>query len=262
MSTSKAVADAPRGVLQRGLLVLRSFAKAPSGLSLSEVSRRTGLDRSTTYRMLQVLVEEGLLRQDAERQVYEPYLGLLHLGSIAMRNLGYAPFATHEVLIRLREQTGESASFHIRTGAHRLCVDHAESMLPLRMTSRIGDEYPIFVGAPGRAIAAFLDDADVEALIATQDALGSWSGRVGALRQELERVQSNGYAMSEGETTAFARAISAPVRELSGKVVGAINVSGPEARFLTNPQEIEACAEHLRKACADLSESSGRSAAR
>jgi DNA-binding IclR family transcriptional regulator len=262
LAASNQVGEAPRGVLQRGLLVLRSFAETPTGLSLSEVSRRTRLDKSTTYRMLQVLVEEGLLRHDVDRQVYMPHLGLLHLGSIALRSLGYAPFATHELLVRLRDQTGESASFHIRSGAHRLCVDHVESLLPLRMTSRVGDEFPIFVGAPGRAITAFLDDAELNALIRTRESLGIWEGRVNDLRKELERTRSRGYALSQGETTQFARAISVPLRDVSGKVVGAISVSGPEARFLTNAEEIEAFAEQLRKACVEPSESSGQTASR
>lgn len=220
-----------RGVLQKGLTILRCLAEGSTSVTLADVSRCAGLDRSTTHRLLQVLVKDGMVHQDAETRSYRLHVGVLQLASTVIQNLNGSPNVS-TYLEHLRNVTGESAGYHVRIDVHRVCLEEAESHQALRMTSRVGRLYPLCAGASGKAIVAFLPDQELQTVLATVPALGSWRGRVRELRDSLATTRRLGYAVSHEETTEGARAIAAPIWDFRGRVTGSINLTGPASRFL------------------------------
>jgi len=119
----------PIAAVERALSVLSAFRAAPR-LSLSELSKRTGLFKSTLLRILATLERSGYVMRLAGGQYRVG--GILHeLGS------GYvASFQLEEVmkpaLAQLVAKTGESAAFYVRAGAQRQCVFRVDSPRAVR----------------------------------------------------------------------------------------------------------------------------------
>lgn len=247
---------AARGVLQRGLLILHCLSKGSGDESVKSLSDQSGLDRATVHRLLQTLIQEGMVRQDPVTRRYGLHTGVLQLAGSLIHNLTRNPSVGGH-LARLRDISGQSVGFHIRIDHQRLCTQEAESLAPLRMSSKVGVLYPLCSGAPGLAIIAFLDDEELERLLATPGALGPWEGRLEELRVELTRVRRAGYAISRGQVTPGACGIAAPVRDFRGQVSGAVNVAGSMATFLLDHEEEVKMARILMEASSTISRDSG-----
>lgn len=244
----------PKGVLQRGVLVLRSFVGAASTLSLAEVSEKTGLDKSTAHRLLQVLVDENFVYQDPATRRYQLHTGVLQLASAVLDELRLPP-RSRRALTRLRDETGESAGLHVRSGNYRLCTEEVESRSPLRMASGVGNLYPLCAGAPGKVLVAYLDRDEYETVACEPDALGQWADAKEGLIAELASVRERGWAVSEEETTKGARAVSAPVRDYRGRVIAAINVAGPAERLTR--ERLDEVIDAVQREAAELSRDMG-----
>lgn len=232
VSTGEATerAQPPKGVLQRGILVLRSFVGAPDEMTLAEVSERTGLDKSTAHRLLKVLTDENFVAQDPDTRRYRLHTGVLELARIVLDQV-WLPDQARTALTRLRDQTGESAGLHVKSGNRRLCVEEIESRSPLKMSSGVGTLYPLCSGAPGKLLVAHLDEEARQGVFADRDALGPWADKQRLLLSELAMIVQQGWASSAEETTSDARAVAAPVRDYRGQVVAAINIAAPAARL-------------------------------
>ena len=55
--------------VQRAIMVLESVAKEKEGVGVTELTGKTGLDKSTTFRMLHTLEYCGYLSQDQKTRL-------------------------------------------------------------------------------------------------------------------------------------------------------------------------------------------------
>src|SRR5262249_9797805 len=111
--------------LDRALTILGAFTEDSPLLSLAELSRRTGLYKSTLLRLLSSLQQFGLIEQNQD--------GSYHVGAASMRmaNMYQRSLRPADVIGRalqkLAEATSENASFYVRRGDARVCVYYADS---------------------------------------------------------------------------------------------------------------------------------------
>jgi DNA-binding IclR family transcriptional regulator len=223
-------------------------------MSLVEVSEKAGLDKSTTHRMLQVLVDEGYVYQDPSTHRYQLHTGVLQLASAVLEGLRL-PARSRSALTGLRDEIGESVGLHVRSGNYRLCAEEIESRSPLRMASGVGNLYPLCAGAAGKVLVAYLDVGERVRVLRVPEALGPWVGATDKLEAELSVIRERGWAVSEEETTKSARAVSAPIWDFRGRVAAAINVAGPTVRLTS--ERLEEIVAAVRQAAAELSRDMG-----
>jgi DNA-binding IclR family transcriptional regulator len=133
---------------------------------------------------------------------------------------------------RLRNQTGETVGLHWLVGQQRVCLVELTSPHPIRMASGVGQAYPLFAGAAGKAILAWLPVAEVGAVLADASRFPHMKAPTrDALLHDLAKIRKQGYAESAGETVAGAAAVATTILNSSGKPQGALNVTGPADRF-------------------------------
>jgi DNA-binding IclR family transcriptional regulator len=249
--------------LLRALDILECFVEEGGGtLSLAEISRRLGLTAPTTHRLVKALISRGFVVGDANRR-YGLGPAVMRLASVVMHRADDLIAVAMPSLERLREATGETVSLHCPVGDERVCVAELISAEPIRMESGIGRIYPLYAGAAGKAMLAWLPDA-----------LESVRGRLTAvgpativdppeLEAELRRIRKRGYAVSESEVVAGAASLAAPVFGSSGSVIAAINIAGPSMRW--NRSKMTKFRDELRReveALMIVTASTGRSLAR
>ncbi len=213
-------------------------SKGSAGLSLSEVSSSLQVSKSTAHRYLTTLEELEVVKRD-DRDYFGLGPKLIELAAAFLNNHDLrnesVPF-----LERLSAQTQETVHLAVPFGNDVVYIAKVESPHSVRMASHIGARNPMHCTSLGKAILAHYPSDRVERSIheglpgRTPHTLTSPE----ALRAELERVRGQGFAIDDQENEVGVRCAGAPIFDYTGKVIGAISVSGPASR-LTKQQCIE-----------------------
>jgi DNA-binding IclR family transcriptional regulator len=239
--------------LRKGVELLFLFSEAEPHLSLTQISARLKLPKSTTYRFIATLRESGLLAQDAETRLYRLGARLLSLHWAVIRPMDLRTLAL-PLLQQLVAESGETAHLTEPRGAFGIIAEVAESPQVLRMAPRRGQTFPLHAGALCRAILAFLPPQQIRQVLRQSRFTrftASTPVTAAALRRRLDETRRLGYAVSLAEVTAGACGISAPVLGRSGWAVASIGISGPLER-LTDRRRV-GLIEAVRDAAQQLS---------
>ncbi|GAA2850101.1 IclR family transcriptional regulator C-terminal domain-containing protein [Streptosporangium fragile] len=220
--------------LARGLSVIRAFSATSPELTLSEVARATGLTRAAARRFLLTLVDLGYVRTDGRLFALSPRvleLGYAYLSSLTL------PEVAEPHLERLVAEVHDSASVAVLDGEDVVYVARVATSRIMRVTINIGTRFPAYCTSMGRVLLAWLPPDELDAYLGRVE-LRRLTPRTitspAALRAELERVRSQGWAMVDQELEEGLRSIAVPVRERSGRVTAAINISSHASR--TTPE--------------------------
>lgn len=217
--------------VERAIRVLYFVCEQDNPMGLTEISRSIGHDKATTLRILSSLVAGNLLKQDARTRFYYPGPGILRL-SYYWRNDLRSVCQPH--MKALLAQFDETVCLLEPRGLDRICIDVMEANRELRVVAELGRAQPIYSGASGRALLAFLPESEMLGLLdqcvflpLTDQAVRDRSQYL----KELIEVREKGYAYTSDQVTAGAAGISAPIINLEGAVIAAIVVRGPTARL-------------------------------
>ncbi|WP_193614218.1 IclR family transcriptional regulator domain-containing protein [Nocardioides lijunqiniae] len=211
--------------LARGLEVITSFDAEHTSMTLSDVAGRTGLSRATARRFLHTLRELGYVRLDGARFTLTPQV--LRLGTAYLSGLGL-PQLVQPHLERLTALVGESSSGAVLDGSDIVYVARVATRRIMTVGISVGTRFPAYATSMGRVLLADLPpDALDDHLAATPlVAITEHTLREpAALRAELARVRERGWAVVDQELEAGLCSVAAPVRDSSGAVVAAINIS-------------------------------------
>lgn len=216
----------------RVLAVLTAFQKGDDTLSLAELSRRTGLVKSTIMRLAVSLEKYGLMARVADSsyrldaEVFR--LGMLYRQSFRLGN--FVRPVLEELVVRL----GETASFYVRRGDQRQCLFRVESPHLLRLHVREGDMLPMDSSATAQVLRVF----SLKPLPAY------------ALTLELP-------IYTAGVTDPHTASLATPVFGTDANLLGALTISAPLARL--TPERVEAMKIPLNKAADELTRALGGS---
>lgn len=211
---------------------MRSFSEAEPELGVSELSQRLKLPKSTVSRILGTLQDEGLVGQNPRTGKYRLGIGLISMAGVALGRIDVRG-AAFERLDDLAAETRETISVNILDDGECVTVDNKVSPQPLRYASWIGRRMPLHCTASGKVLLAGLPAIEREALL--RSPLKQYTRRTlidpASLAQELDHIRTRGYALGEEEYQDGFCAIAAPIYDQSGRVAGALAVSGPSFRL-------------------------------
>src|SRR4051812_5323930 len=238
---STARADVP--ALRKGLQVLMTLG-TDGPLSMADVQRRTGLNKTMTFRLLRALAEKGFVEQDPTSRVWSLGLGLLELGSrVAARQDLVA--VSQPVLGQLRERFAETVNLGVLRDNHVVYLAIAEGGYGLRMAAQLGASDPLHTTALGKAILAFMDEQERDRILAAAPLARRTRNTITdhpSLAAELSTTRARGYAIDDQENEIGARCVAAPILNGHGCPIAAISISGPAARIDGDRTETLACA--------------------
>ncbi|HEY6181825.1 MAG TPA: IclR family transcriptional regulator [Terriglobales bacterium] len=232
MIRSRTSKSAPVGVVSKVLRILEALHDAPSGLQLRDVAKATGVNKSTAYRFLAHLENEGYLYRDsAALYVIGPKLARLGTGlnyDVMLRKI------SRPVLQQLWERVGETVNLGILDGHQVLYVDVMQSTHTFRLASEVGSRRPLHCTSLGKAMAAYLPSQELQDLLKSiklERLTPKTIVQRSKLEKDLVRVRQRGYAVDDEEAVLGARCVAAPIADESGKVVAGLSVSGPVTRI-------------------------------
>ncbi|GIF26732.1 transcriptional regulator [Paractinoplanes tereljensis] len=208
----------------RVLSVLDAFSSNRIQLSLSEISRRTGMPMATAHRLIGELVAWGALERDPSGR-YQIGLRLWEVAVLAPRGLGLRgaamPFMTD-----LYEATHQNVQLAVLDGSDVVYLERISGRHAVAVLSRVGGRWPAHATGVGLVLLAHAPAAVQERYVARP--LVSFTDRTivdpARLRGKLAEVRRTGIAISERQITEDATSVAAPIRDAGGEVVAALSV--------------------------------------
>jgi len=214
--------------------ILYCLRSESAGLGVTDIASKVGLPKSTTHRLLQALENRWLVAQDQESQRYTLGMGLVALSTAVLqeKNLLLAP--SQGPMEKLRNISGETVSLHIVSGLERVCIRQVESPHPVRYTSEIGKPMPLYAGASGKLLLAFMPEKVIDRVIERTRLAPLTPCTITdstVLREQLKSIRRLGYSVSFEETSPLGAAVAAPVRDERDLVIACVTIYGPRMRM-------------------------------
>ena len=207
--------------------VLERLTASERPIGVSALARELRLPKSNVHRVLSTLVELGYAQPGTDGG-YQPTLRTWEIGVRVLNRVSVQRIAA-PLLEELAFASGETVHLALRDGTEAVYVAIIESMRAVRTFTRIGQRVPLHCTAVGKILIAFArDPVELGRLERHSPATITDTAR---LRQELERIRKQGYAVNLGEWNADVFGIAAPVLDHRGEVVGAVALSGPSERL-------------------------------
>lgn len=239
--------------VDRLVSIVESFSAARPAWTLTALSKRLDLPKSTLHRFLISLEAHGILRQDGETKLWRLGYRLFVWGALAEESTPWREVA-RPIMRDLVNDTGETALLTVYASGEVLCLDKIETNQPVRLALEAGSRHPPHAGASSKILMAHLPRSEVDAIIRERGLprlCENTITRVGELREELRRIRQLGYATSFYETDPGAWGVATPIRDRRGEVVAAIGVAGPDSRF--SEELARACIERCKEAAERIS---------
>lgn len=212
--------------VERALTILEAFEEPGQELSLAELSVRTGLYKSTILRLCGSLERFGFLLRQADGG-FRLGARLWRLGSLYRRE--FLPSAlVRPALERLRTVSGETTSFYVRDGEHRICLYRLNANRSIRHHLEEGERLPLEHGAAGRLLLAFTEQ--------------NYTG--------APEIREAGFTISVGERDPDIAAIAVPVFDKSETIAGALTISGLKLRF--DQEMCDRCLPEMKRIAGEI----------
>ncbi|MCP9984575.1 IclR family transcriptional regulator [Actinomadura madurae] len=239
-----------RSVLRRALRILDVFEDAADGLSLSEISRRSGVPLTTTHRIVGELHEWGALERD-DSGAYRIGLRLWEAASLAPRSVGLQRVAL-PFMQDLFETTHRGVHLAVREQDQVVFVERFVSPEVAGDRPRVGGRYAMHATAVGLVLLAHAP------LDLQEQVIGGPLARytphtctsAGELRRLLAGVRRSGYAISDRQINPKYSSVAAPIHGPAGGVVAALSLILPYEEFNgpSVPHLVQASARGISRA--------------
>jgi DNA-binding IclR family transcriptional regulator len=215
---------------EQALAILRYLANQAHPVSAAAISRSLSLPRSSTYHLLQTLMEAGFVAHYPDERVYGLGLTAFELGSGYVRQEPLQRLARRP-LANLADRCRNSAHLSVLLGREVIYViEERAPGRPLLITD-VGVRLPAHATASGRAMLAALPQQQVRALYPGKDAFSGGDqapSSLSALRRLLTEVRRAGWASEDGEVTPGLASCAMAVRDGNGYPVAAVAVTFPQ----------------------------------
>src|SRR5580700_11346851 len=222
--------------VDRALLIIETLAEDDEGYRLRDLAIRTGLSPSTLHRLLTTLERRRFVEFDQTDGAWHVGRQTFSIGSAFVRRRNFVAPAL-PFLRRLRDLTHETANLGVVDDGEVIVLTQVESREIMRAITRVGGRAPMVTSGIGKAILATYADEDVVAIIqrhGMRRLTPKSVVRAGELRDALEVVRREGYAIDDQEYLMGLRCVAAVVYNDQAEALAGISVSGLASRV---PQE-------------------------
>ena len=215
------------------LILALAWSLEKPTLSLTAISRRLKLNKTTTFRLLATLENLGYLQRDEQTKLYRPSLEVLRLGFVVLNGLEVRQVAAPH-LRRLVDEVEEAVNLVVLDNHEVVYIDRIGSKHMVTIYRPVGSRLPVYCTSTGKALLAFLPSEQLQSVLASI----TWERYTDrtlatpeALKENLALVRGRGFADSYGELIPELCAVAAPIRQHNGEVVAAVNISVPTHRI-------------------------------
>ena len=227
--------EAPASVqsVDRALTILGILARLGEA-GVTEIAAELGVPKSTAFRLVATLESHGMVEQNEDRGKYRLGVGVLRLAGATTARLDVVQEA-RPICRKLAADSGETVNIAVLSDRSALYLDQVAGQSALQSHNWVGQHIPLHATSNGKVLLSGLEG---ERLGDVLRRLPSYTDvtitKKSKLRQELERVRADGYAVAVDELEVGLSAVAAPIRNAHGDVNASMSVSGPTFRMPTD----------------------------
>lgn len=248
---------APRATsLRRGTEILVALgsdeAVERGGLGVVRIAELVGREKSQVSRALSALAASGMVDRDPASRAYR--LGWRLYALAARSGRPRLISLAGAVLDGLVAEIGETAHLSVLQGGEVMTLLSEAPPYAISANGWSGRTVPVICTSAGRALLFDHDLPTLEKLVGSASFAGLGPGApsdVAELYRRIEAGRDRGYATVDEEFEDGLVGVAAPVRDLSGRIIAAVNVSGPKFRL---GGQLSATGEAVRAAAQALTE--------
>lgn len=247
--------ESPIGTLERGLLLLEAFDADNPEMTLSQLRKRTGLPKATIQRLMKTLEARKWVARDPSTRKYHLGASVLRISYLAA---SYSELVrvTHPFLVRLAEETRETASLCVWTDLGPLMLDTVLTPRHFKPATNIG----LILGMPtadGQVLIAFGPEEAWDTFLANplQRHTELTVTDPVQVRERWRTVREEGVAFDRGEWNLEIPAVAVPVFDRQGQLRGSMAIAPPVER--ATDEAMHRYAEILKVAAAEISQKLG-----
>ena len=219
--------------VKKALAILDTFTQDIQSQGVTEIAKKLGLPKSTTFSLLSTLREEGYIRYDADTRKYSLGFKPLDLaGRIQYRrdlkNLSFP------VLQELSKSIGEDVGLNILIEGKRVCIALVESRYFVRHLVPLGKALPLHCSAAGKALMAYHSHREIEEMLSRHGLPRFTPNTITQkerLMAELARIRERGYGESREEFGKEAAALAFPILNGKGEIVASLSIQSTVNRL-------------------------------
>ena len=200
-------------------------------VTLAQLSRETGVAKSTLHRVCSTMGERGWITRDSGSGNIELGPRVAWLARSTPASALTAGF--HGVARGLMERYNETTCLTMLDGSESVFIAKLETTHPVRLVTSVGSRLPAFASASGRVMLADLPETEVAAMYGSAELTTPTGRHLGGLRELahiLLTARRRGYAENVDETALGLHCIAVPVGP-PGRVAGAITLCVPSGRM-------------------------------
>lgn len=244
-------------VLQKAIAIFDIFAYGKASFTLAEIRNKTGLPKTTVFRILKTFENAGFFKYDQLHESYSLGLRFLELGGLV-----YSSLSVRKAAAPYMDALSSSLKATILLGVMKddqlLYIDKREMDSIIRVTSHIGLKRPPYFGMLGMTLLAHMDSKERDRLLKMYPPTKITPKTVTNVRQvikKLEEAKLRGYYLEEDEIVEGLLGIGVPIRDFSGNVVAALGATQPV--FQVREKTVEKTIRQLLEAAHSISKELG-----
>lgn len=252
MATKSAVPS-----VTRAMTILELLAQSQRGLTLSEISRRLGLPKSSTHVLLKTLEDIGYLKNSNLTGKFCFGLKMVSLGKTALENLDLREQA-RPFLYDLMARTRLTVHLAILEGAEAVIIEKVEAPGMLRLATWVGRRLDANSSGVGKALLAFAEEEPAGQRFISRPMARNNKNTIASperLARELGRVRKLGYAFEDEEGEIGFRCVGAPICDCADRAVAAISVAGTTSQI--SDERLNSLASMVKTTAKHISEQLG-----
>lgn len=241
--------------LLKSFHLLECFSRDHQELSVTELSRMTGLHKSNVSRLMATLESGRLVECDPETGRYRLGLRLLSFAGVILERFDIRQTA-RRLMRELAQSTRETVNLSILDGFEAVHIEAVMAPQIIAHLGQVGNRLPLNCTASGRILLSYLEPAEVESyLVQHLQPLTPLSPvDPDLLRAILDQERRQGFSVATDQFIEGVAGLAVPVRNHEGKVIASLSVTGPTDRFKGKD---EVFVRLLRSAARKLSEDLG-----
>lgn len=220
-------------LLTKALDIVELISDSDNRLKFKDIAERTGHSKSTLYRILSALTARGMIDIDRRDQSYV-------LGPKFTRMAGSINSSSDLIAVSagplkaIADLHGENINLAILSGTAHITISRWQGRLAQNFSAPLGERKPLHATGLGKALIAFLPQADRQRLIG-QLRLHSYTPctltTADALDRDLELTRARGFALDDNEIIEGVICVAVPVLDAGGSVVAAVSITAPSHRM-------------------------------
>ena len=217
--------------LDRGIKILELLVERRV-IGVMEAASLLKVNKSSAFRLLDTLRINSLVEKDKTTEKYKICAGILRYSNAFIDNsLGKI---VHPYLEKLTALTKENAHCCVFSNDRVIVIDQIKSREALNITAQIGREERMYCTSVGKVILAFFPEDVRERLLGSLELVPSTNQTITSkdlLREQLEKIRNDGYAIDNEENMIGVRCLAAPIRNHTGEVNYCVGISAPAMRM-------------------------------